>query len=84
MSGAAYLTAQQVVDAITKQTEAHPESALWPVHILDMGDDGEEQTVMDGLVTTVEVDCMDEKQGPVISLTSWPNERAWRDAHGLK
>lgn len=72
------LTARQVVDALLALFEQMPETADWPVHLLDMTEEKMPESPLDGLVTSVETDVMSEEQGPVVSLVAWWNYPAWR------
>ena len=48
-----------------------------PVHVLDMSTDGfiDPGVVAEGLLTDVETDMFDEKQGMVLDLVSWPAKK---------
>lgn len=75
------MTVLTLIGELQELVNRKPETAEWPVHLLDMddGDDISEQKE-DGkecLLTTVETDCFSEKQGPVVSLVAQREARVW-------
>jgi hypothetical protein len=62
------ITLDQLIEQLRRLREQYPDYGDRPVHLLDM-----EDGAGDNLVTHIEVDCFDEKQGPVTSLMSWPS-----------
>lgn len=64
------LTLDDLIEALQRIRELHPDYADRPVHMLDMEDANDDGA----LVTHVEVDTFDDEQGPVVSLLSWPSE----------
>lgn len=64
------LTLDELIDQLVKLRASYPDWATRPVHMLELQEDG------DGLVTEVETDCFDARQGPVTSLMSWRSGQA--------
>jgi hypothetical protein len=63
------LTLDQFITELCRLRDTYPDYASRPVHVLDMEDD----KGGDSLVTHVELDCLDDQQGPVTSVMSWPS-----------
>jgi hypothetical protein len=70
-------TLRQVIEGLQRIADVHPEMLDRYVHVLDMEDEGEEDSEFGGLVTHTEVDAFTDKQGLVTSLLAW----RWRN-HG--
>jgi len=69
---------RQLHEALTSLFEVRPETADWPVHLLDMEPDDAPESPLDGLLTTVETDVMTDEQGPVVALTAWWRYPQWK------
>ena len=62
------ITVFELFTAITELMARNPEVATWPIHMMDLDSQDPSGDSQHGLVTTVETDCFDEGQGPVLSL----------------